>query len=444
MKTEKIYNKSVFLFFVWTIILMTFTSTWVCQALPVLFDVRRIMTVLTYLPFAASILWKLVCDIKDLKTKKLDALSIIYYSFAVYYAVLFIYRLFSGAEVKDTFYYSLVLFGSISMFSQIHLRRLPMSEETLKNNLFWFSYVLVGYFFLYEFAVKYFIDYIPLNPILLTGALVVLSPVTVEKIKKAQTEKTSAISAYILLAATVVVVLLSGSRALFALSIFVMAALIIINVKNGFVRRHLIWPLVTGILFTLILFIADYGAVRYNIIRESGISMNSSFAQSLLKDEHGETDENTNNFNDPFQQIERSDSMRSELMKAGIAEFQKFPLFGTGNVFFPYQIGIYNLEQEAHNFIIETLAGYGIIGLLFCAGLIFTILYSCGILSLKRKEALKEKLSVLCVLAFFFALASVQAILYSVFTLPVLLCVLAFFDKVIHRIEENPTPNLTE
>ena len=57
-----------------------------------------------------------------------------------------------------------------------------------------------------------------------------------------------------------------------------------------------------------------------------------------------------------------SDGVRSEIWYLGIQIFKAQPLLGAGILTFDFNMGIYKVHQSAHNFLIELLMSYGIIG----------------------------------------------------------------------------------
>ena len=57
---KKLRSKAFFIIFVYFVLLLTVRSTYVIEAFPALEGLSKYSTVLTYLPFAVAILWKLL------------------------------------------------------------------------------------------------------------------------------------------------------------------------------------------------------------------------------------------------------------------------------------------------------------------------------------------------------------------------------------------------
>lgn len=71
-----------------------------------------------------------------------------------------------------------------------------------------------------------------------------------------------------------------------------------------------------------------------------------------------------------------SDNVRAEIWYLGFQRFLSRPLLGTGILTFDFNMGIYKVHQSAHNFMIELLMSYGVIGTIIYGILFVTILRS--------------------------------------------------------------------
>ncbi len=72
-----------------------------------------------------------------------------------------------------------------------------------------------------------------------------------------------------------------------------------------------------------------------------------------------------------------SDNVRSEIWKMGLQQFSRSPLFGTGILAFDFDFGYYKAHQSAHNFLIELLMSYGVIGTILYGKLVYLIFRFC-------------------------------------------------------------------
>jgi len=136
-------------------------------------------------------------------------------------------------------------------------------------------------------------------------------------------------------------------------------------------------------------------------------------------------------------QIGRSDAMRSELMKQGIAEVWKNPIFGTGNLYYTYDLGYKTMEQTAHNFIIESLVCYGIVGTVMIALLLLAILRQCGFF---RKECIKNWriwASIILVSLYYFAFGMVQPSVFNTLVCPVFFVAITYYGDLLLPVQDR-------
>ena len=110
-----------------------------------------IFVFLLYVPFALLIFWKLVCDCKDFKR---NAGNILYYGFALYYSILFSVRFLRGTDVKESLYYSLILFGSLALYFQIRDKRICMKQDQFELNFMAICLLTIVYRLSYIFFVS--------------------------------------------------------------------------------------------------------------------------------------------------------------------------------------------------------------------------------------------------------------------------------------------------
>ena len=117
--------------------------------------------------------------------------------------------------------------------------------------------------------------------------------------------------------------------------------------------------------------------------------------------------------------------MRKQLMLQGIEEIKKNPFWGTGNTFYTY--GDITSKQSSHNFLIETGACYGLIGLILLMLLLMLLL----IFSFRQSSRNSYVyFSLKMTFVSFFTISLVQPIMYSPATLPVFMLLILFFQKM--------------
>ncbi|MEG2429761.1 MAG: O-antigen ligase family protein, partial [Oscillospiraceae bacterium] len=115
-----------------------------------------------------------------------------------------------------------------------------------------------------------------------------------------------------------------------------------------------------------------------------------------------------------------SDSKREQLQKYGIKQFKQNVLFGNGNVLYDYK-NPENPEKggqsaSAHNFIIEFLVAFGIIGtLLFAAWFVFLFIP----IIFNKKTSWWEKFDILILLFVIVSFGFVQQMLFNFIVLPI-------------------------
>ena len=100
------------------------------------------------------------------------------------------------------------------------------------------------------------------------------------------------------------------------------------------------------------------------------------------------------------------------------------------NVTFLYTVGEYKIQQSSHNFLLETLNCYGVIGLLFIIAFIVIALYNSKVFSRKNKGPWQNKASVLLTFALFFAMGSLQPLVFNILLCPVFMMLFANFDMI--------------
>jgi O-antigen ligase len=159
----------------------------------------------------------------------------------------------------------------------------------------------------------------------------------------------------------------------------------------------------------------NYGTVRYALYRETGLNVSSLFGtedkeiQTPVEDvEINEVQSSAEN------QIKQSDNMRGDLVKWGIEEIKKNPAFGTGNVLFRYVINEKRaFEQSSHNFVIESIICYGIVGLLLIGVMFACMLVKTDLYRKKNWYKWRDAVAMLLCVVYYFAFGFVQPTVYA-------------------------------
>ena len=363
MITKSIKKYIISFVFFFHLLFNVLCSHWFQEAFPLPLSILRIITILIYFPYLSVIVLKLVMDIKERSLFK--GINIIYYSFCAYYVLVSIWRLLKHNEVKESFYYFVVIVGALAFFIQVFNRKL-LSKECIIINATICTAILCIYRTVLLFMVNRTFSYLPINAIVFACVFLISIPFLVNNIDK--DSRTQKIVFSILLGLSIVFVLLSGSRASFyllLLTLFAVAVFMIIKNRKALLRFFAV--IFGSLIVVALLFAVNFSDVRKNIVREVW------FLNTVVKVDEpvsGENENDNDNENDieelieqQNQQIDRSDTGRKELMIYGINEIKKNPVFGTGDVLYLQQMtDTYIANQSSHNFIIESLVSYGIIG----------------------------------------------------------------------------------
>ncbi len=381
-----------FLVFFFVTVLLSFSSTWVNRVLNISILANRVMTLFVYVPFCAAIVWKLVTDLRSIKKKKPDILDLIYYVFALYYGVISVYRLMHGMEIKESFYYCVVFFGSVAAYLMIRSGAIRISEKELSCNICAITLYVIIYNAVYRLFGTRYVARLPININLLLSVIAVELPYIMLHFCNKNCSKMEKILYGLTIFGGAVTIATAGSRAFFWLSLITDLVVILANIKNkkGFLR--IVSTLGIACVFVIVLMMADVGRVRYAIYRETNIGL-FNWAQEKPEDDSQNPAEQ--DFEDDFlddelllpedseddavrheaqQQTVRSDQMRSQLFQMGMDQVKLNPWFGTGDVLYYYQISeTYGVMQSSHNVVIETIICCGIVGCVMIIALFLAI-----------------------------------------------------------------------
>lgn len=428
---KKILNEyKLFFVFLFISLWSSLHSSGVNRAFALPMTLNRIFTLLMYLPFILFITWKLLSDIQQ---RKLSPASWVYYGFAAYYALVSGYRLLNGMEVKESLYYSLLLFGSLAMYFQIRAGHMKMTRQEYLGNFLAIGSFMILFRLVDRLVFRLFLPDAPINVNLTTGVNAILIPVLVEALCDRNTPKKQRLFSAAVLIGSYAVIWTSGSRAIFTLIAVITGVLLLVRItdKAGLIRLGAVLLCAAAIVGSMAA--ADIGRTRYFLVREMNLVIPAAPVQTSPTDGTAESPSQDLTQGSSIQaatqeQISASDGMRADLINMGIEQIKLNPLFGTGDVLYPYAMSeTYIPTQSSHNFIIESLICYGIIGTALLAVLFLMLIVDAHIFSKDNQLLWREKLSLLLTLVFFFGFAMVQPTVFSQFLCPVFAWLLASY-----------------
>ncbi len=386
---QKINEYKFFLVFFFLSILLSFTSAWVAKILNISLLANQVMALLVYVPSCIAIAWKLVADLRSIKKKKLGILDIIYYIFALYYGVISVYRLLNGMEIKESFYYCVVFFGSVAVYLMVRSGAISVSEKELSHNICAITLYVIIYNAIYRLFGARYIARLPININLLLGVIAVSLPYIMLQFCSKNCTKKEKIFFGLAVFGGAVTIATAGSRAFFWVSLLTDLVVILANIRNKKGLLRFVSTLGLACVFVIVLMAADVGRVRYYVYRATNISLFNQSAQSQpdaspdLEIEDDFLDEELllpEDLQDDAvrheaqQQTVRSDQMRAQLVKMGLEQVALNPWFGTGDVMYYYQVtDTYGTMQSSHNVVIETIICCGIVGCVMIIALFLAI-----------------------------------------------------------------------
>lgn len=283
--------------------------------------------------------------VKDYFYHKYTLYTAAFHIFFIYCFFVITIRLITGGEVKNTIYWTIIMLGSISVaeFVLNSYKSEPNQIETVINDFTTFGLFVVAYKILYVIHLYKVIPYDPLNTNKECCIMLITIPCSV--LGYLMYGRKRYIIGILLFS---FVILYSGSRGGFLLLVFEFVMICALLFKNHYKTAE--WLLFI-ILFVIIFsgaIILNVGNIQDYIIRALGTFIRKSSMMSTV-----------------IENISRSDAGRNELYEMGYMEFMKSPLFGTGVVYFRQTIsGMGEFNQSAHNFILETLDCFGLLGLI--------------------------------------------------------------------------------
>lgn len=416
---ETIKKYKIFFLFFYLSLWSSLYSTGINRTFDIPLIVNRICTVLVYSPFIASILWKLVQDIRKMH---FSFINIAYYLFAIYFAGVTVYRFATKQDPMDSIYFSLFLFGAISMYLHVSCGKAAVTKAEYVKNFTAIGIYMVAFRLLHCLIGVHFLVDAPINVNITTGIVALILPFLTNVLTDPETSRKQAVVLGLTIAGSIIVICTAGSRAIFMLTMVILAALFVrmcFSGKTALLR--FLSVCLSAILVVTMLAVLDVGRVRYSLSRQTSISFlisedDKESPPLSVEDLEIIEDQKDTTTIEAQTQINASDNMRRNLLNLGLDQVKKNPLFGTGDVLFPYVMSEdYIPTQSPHNFILETLICYGIIGTLLLIVLCFALALHTRALSKNIPVGWRSKLSMLLTVGFFFGFGLVQPIMYNQF-----------------------------
>ena len=422
-----IKKHALVLLFVYISLWTALASTPMNEVIPFPTIANQLFSLLLYVPFLAVILWKLWSDLKDFK---IHFINIIYYLFAVYYVALSAFRLVANMEVKESIYHAITLLGSFALFLQLYDRRCLLSGESFSRNLMGIGIFMAVLKLIISFLEGGFFSLSPLNNLYSTSVLVMLLPVLFAGFREHKGLR--GVIYWSTFSLSVLLIMICSSRAITLLSIAILGVLMLFTFKKPVDLGKFLAAILCAAILVTLMGVCNIGLVRRSLYREFGIRWPVSSSQQQDPDqEEMETPELSEEEKMIEAQINTSDNMRGELLQQGIREFKKSPIFGTGDLYYTYDMGYKTMEQTAHNFLVECLVCYGIIGTLMIAALVVGMLFGCGLFRKLKWSELSNRVYLLLVMFHYFALGCVQPSVFNTMLCPLFAILLAYYGRLI-------------
>jgi hypothetical protein len=455
---KKLQSKMFFWFYVYLSILATLRSTYVMEVIPIPMTLSRILTVAVYVPFVLAVGYKLFTDARDIKGAFKKVSNWIFYAFALYYLALCVYRYTNQMEVKENLYYSIIFFGAIAIFMLLQNGKLKLPKQELEKNLLWIAVFFIVYRLAYVLIGARFFERSPINVNLNTGVLALLLPFLGNQLTDLALSKKKTLVLWSVVVASIAVIATTGARALFLLTMVNVAAMLVI----ALIRRKGVLKMVTaiaaGVVIVVSLALMNVGEVRYNVYRQTGIDFSAirntfevkkptqataattpSAAPTQTPTEAPTAPAVTEKPTDapigqsPEQdkeaakeQIHYSDRMRRHLVQFGIKKAKENPWFGNGDVMYWYQITEkYGFMQSAHNFLVEGIICYGIIGMTMIAALFISLLAEAKLFAKIALRRWNYTAALGLTALFYFAFGFVQPTVFDMFICPLFVLAVA-------------------
>ena len=398
---------------------------------------QQIFSAMLYMPFRLMVLGKIFCDLKRFRV---SGFNVLYYTLFIYYFALTVYRVNSPASpAMESTLYAVVLFGVLALYSLITEGRLGPIRETLQRNILIIACYFIALKVIFTFLEGRLFSHLPINNLYSTSLLVILLPFLADTMKNGESKKAKL--SCVLMTLAVALVFVCSSRAIVTLSLIVLVTLFLLHIKTLAMVKRLLAAVSAALVLVAVAATLNVGIVRYSLVREF------SLLSSVIP--IGKTDASMIEGEDPWDmigaqnQIGRSDAMRAQLMKQGLDEVWKNPIFGTGDLYYTYDLGYKTMEQTAHNFIIESLVCFGIVGTLMIIALLLNILRQFGFFRRKTFRSWRIWVYILVISLYYLALGMVQPSVYNTLLCPMFFIGLAYYGERLLPVRDRaPKPTV--
>lgn len=399
-------NHAVIILMLISLFFVVMGSRWTILAFNIPEGYSKGLTLFLYLMLMVFVLVKLC---KDICTKKISYFSIFLLIFLFYCVCVMMIRLMSGEEIQHTIYCTLILIGSISIANIIFnkYKKKKIKIETIVDDFIAFGYILVAFKLCYNIFLSEVFLYDMINVNKECCIMLMLIPCSFLGYLIYERKK---YVIGILLFSTMIIY--SGSRSGTFLWFLELLTICFLLVRHNFKIYKMMLCIFFFVLVTAGLLIFDVGNIQQYFSRATGMFF---FNTSLAIDVEG--------------QISRSDAGRFELYDWGYTEFLKSPIIGTGVVYFFQTIeGMGDYMQSSHNFVLEILDCFGLLGLVQVI-----ILFIAMLLQIPKNNGCKSYFIILSLV--FFGYAMFQPFIYDplaflTYCVSVLICVIISNESI--------------
>lgn len=384
----------------------------------------ELITIIIYIPSIACCIFTALKTLKELRIHKKDYLKknidrLFVVLFIAYGVFLVIFRIAAGLDCLNSLNFLARILGALGIYYAA-MDYLPMNQSIVKNLL-----VFAG---ILDFAI--IIDFIIFRTFRLTSLLtnvlivccaILLLNIACVKYLRSQEKKNIIFELLCGLhfCMTIWVAFLSGSRTMIFFSIGMMVYVLISVLRNLKYIMLCSISLLLSVLMLVFLFTMNFGDSQLLITKQ----LQTLHINVTAPDDTDSTDASHNNHADISKDMaKQSDSMRDALWKKGIHTVQENVLLGTGHVYFNCVTSVGPVQQTPHNFILESLIVFGLIGTAVLGCIILSILIKI----FKRKDiCVFNKISIMIMFVVFLGFAFFQQMLYNYILLPIFFFLLA-------------------
>lgn len=450
MKKKK---SGLFLFLVYFLLMFvrSLASESAGTAFPSLISLRKPLSFLIYLPFFCVAFYRFLIDVRAIRrSQKLSVISI-YYFFLAFFFIVSVFRLATNMEVKESLYCALLLAGSVSIYILLRENVWTFGQRDYLCFVLSTASCVLASHFLFTYVLNDIFIRAPLNINLTSGVLGLLLPPELDFLADQQLSVRNRCWAFIVTVLSLFAVAGTGSRSIFWLTVLILAVKLVLPMRQSLKRAiPIAFSLVAAALLIAVAVVVPDETMRSALARETGASffLRSSFepnrganrgeetldypVDKFLFEQESIEEVQKQSIEEVQKQIGYSNSMRIDLIKMGLAQIKQNPLFGTGDVFYSYDMSEDRIvEQSSHNFLIESMVAFGAIGTVLLGTLIMLMLKDVMQFQRVSGGIKAVDVTVWVVVFYFFAFGFVEPTVFDQMTLPVFTIVLAKHQHVL-------------